>query len=129
MKSLLLLAACLLVSGAARAIPPEATYVGEKTCIKCHDIESGHFGHTQHAKAFRQNPRNELEGRVWHKTIETRDLDAMRRDHDVISTRLFGGRTIVHVLAPETPGAGFGPAPAVLEDVYFSTLSAVRRAA
>jgi len=71
----------------------------------------------------------ELEGRVWHKTIETRDLEAVRREHDVISSRLFGGRTIVHVLAPEAPGSGFGPAPAVLEDVYFSTLSAVRRAA
>jgi ABC-type multidrug transport system ATPase subunit len=71
----------------------------------------------------------ELEGRVWHKTIDTRDVEAVRKEHDVISTRLFGGRTIVHVLAPDTPGAGFGPAPAVLEDVYFSTLSAVRRAA
>jgi ABC-2 type transport system ATP-binding protein len=71
----------------------------------------------------------ELEGRMWHKTIETRDLEAVRREHDVISSRLFGGRTIVHVLAPQTPGDGFGPAPAVLEDVYFSTLSAVRRAA
>jgi ABC-type multidrug transport system ATPase subunit len=71
----------------------------------------------------------ELEGRVWHKTIDTRDVEVVRREHDVISTRLFGGRTIVHVLAPEMPGAGFGPAPAVLEDVYFSTLSAVRRAA
>jgi hypothetical protein len=72
---------------------------------------------------------HEFEGRVWRKTIDTRDLDAMRRDHDVITTRLFGGRTIVHVLAQETPGARFGPAPAVLEDVYFSTLPAVRRAA
>jgi ABC-type multidrug transport system ATPase subunit len=71
----------------------------------------------------------ELEGRVWHKTIDTRDVESIRREHDVISTRLFGGRTIVHVLANEPPGPGFGPAPAVLEDVYFSTLSAMRRAA
>jgi hypothetical protein len=57
--------ACVFaVVKSARAIPPEATYVGEKTCIKCHDVEAKHFGHTQHAKAFRQNPRNELEGRV-----------------------------------------------------------------
>jgi ABC-type multidrug transport system ATPase subunit len=71
----------------------------------------------------------ELEGRVWHKTIETRDLESLRREHDIISTRLFGGRTIVHVLAGDQPGPGFGPAPAVLEDVYFSTLSGIRRAA
>ena len=71
----------------------------------------------------------ELDGRVWHKTIDTRDLEAVREEHHVISTRLFGGRTIVHVLAREAPGAGFGPAPAALEDVYFSTLSEARRAA
>src|SRR5262245_22740325 len=71
----------------------------------------------------------ELEGRVWHKTIDTRDVESIRHEHDVISTRLFGGRTIIHVLANDSPGPGFGPAPAVLEDVYFSTLSAMRRAA
>ena len=71
----------------------------------------------------------ELAGRIWHKTIDTRDLESVRSQHDVISTRLFGGRTIVHVLAHEAPGNGFGLAPPVLEDVYFSTLSAVRRAA
>jgi DmsE family decaheme c-type cytochrome len=58
------LLACGLVAPRAHAIPPEAKYVGEKTCIKCHDVEARHFGHTVHAKAFRQNPRNDLEGRV-----------------------------------------------------------------
>ena len=96
MKSLLLsLAACLLVSGAAFAIPPEATYVGEKACIKCHDIESGHFGHTQHAKVFRQNPRNELEGRVCEACHGRGSLHAQRgneknRDYLVGFTRDWG---------------------------------------
>lgn len=52
------------VPSPARAIPPEATYVGEKACVKCHDVEANHFAHTQHAKAFRRNPRNALEARV-----------------------------------------------------------------
>lgn len=60
----LLAAACFMASGSALAISPQAEYVGEKTCIKCHDIEDRHFGDTLHAKAFRQNPRNALEGRV-----------------------------------------------------------------
>ena len=71
----------------------------------------------------------ELTGRVWRKTIDKRDLDAHRAEHDVISTRLFGGRTIIHVLADAPPGPGFESATGGLEDVYFSTLSAVRRAA
>jgi ABC-type multidrug transport system ATPase subunit len=70
-----------------------------------------------------------LAGRIWRKTIDKRDLEAHRAAHDVISTRLFGGRTIIHVLADAPPGSGFEPAAGGLEDVYFSTLSAVRRAA
>jgi ABC-type multidrug transport system ATPase subunit len=71
----------------------------------------------------------ELNGHIWRKTIDKRDLEAHRAAHDVISTRLFGGRTIIHVLAETSPGPGFEPAPGALEDVYFSTLSALRRAA
>jgi DmsE family decaheme c-type cytochrome len=38
--------------------------VGEKRCVECHDTENNHFGHTQHAKAFRENPQNEREKQV-----------------------------------------------------------------
>jgi len=71
----------------------------------------------------------ELASRVWRKTIEKRELEAHRAQHEVISTRLFGGRTVIHVIADNDPGAGFEPATGGLEDVYFSTLSALRRAA
>ena len=55
---------------------------------------------------------------------------ALRRAaHQVISTRLFAGRTVVHVLADSDPGEGFTPASGGLEDVYFSTLTAQRQAA
>ena len=52
----------------------------------------------------------------------------MRARHQVISTRLFAGRTVVHVLADAT-GRGLRPSTGGLEDVYFSTLAAARRAA
>ena len=42
----------------------DARYVGEKRCMECHDTERPIFGHTQHAKAFRENPRNEAEKSV-----------------------------------------------------------------
>jgi ABC-2 type transport system ATP-binding protein len=66
----------------------------------------------------------ELKGRVWTKTIDKSELEAMRAQHQVISTRLFGGRTVVHVLSEGSPGAGFTAVPGGLEDVYFSTLAA-----
>jgi ABC-type multidrug transport system ATPase subunit len=63
-----------------------------------------------------------LKGRIWTRTIDKAELDATRAAHNVISTRLFAGRTVVHVLADEKPGAGFSPVSGGLEDVYFSTL-------
>ena len=43
-------------------------------------------------------------------------------------SRLFAGNTIVHVQSDTQP-AGFEPVEGGLEDVYFSTLSTLRRAA
>lgn len=70
----------------------------------------------------------ELSGHVWMKTVDSADLPAIRAAHQVISTRLFAGRTIIHVLAEGDPGDGFSLAPGGLEDVYFSTLSALAAA-
>jgi len=68
-----------------------------------------------------------LDGRVWRRTIAKHELEQYRRDHQVIATRLFGGRTVIHVLADQRPGDGFEPVQGGLEDVYFSTLAVSRR--
>jgi len=70
-----------------------------------------------------------LAGRIWTKSIDRRDLEAVRATHKVISTRLLSGRTMIHVLADSDPGDGFSPMPGGLEDVYFSTLAQASRAA
>lgn len=70
-----------------------------------------------------------LNGRIWRKTIAKADLAAYSARHEVISTRLYAGRTVIHVLADSDPGDGFEPIAGGLEDLYFSTLSANRRAA
>jgi ABC-2 type transport system ATP-binding protein len=70
-----------------------------------------------------------MNGRVWRKSIGKSELEAHRRDYEVIATRLFAGRTVIHVLADTLPGAGFEPVPGGLEDLYFSTLAQTRRQA
>ena len=70
-----------------------------------------------------------LQGRVWRKVIGRDELETLRATHQVIATRLLAGRTVVHVLADTAPGDGFAAATAGLEDVYFATLAASRRAA
>ena len=67
-------------------------------------------------------------GRVWKKTIAHDEVESVRAEHEVISTRLFAGKTIVHILADTQP-AGTEPVSGGLEDVYFATLADTRRAA
>jgi DmsE family decaheme c-type cytochrome len=59
---------CLLPLRGALAADPDpmanARLVGEKRCADCHDTENSLFGHTQHAKIFRENPRNATEKAV-----------------------------------------------------------------
>jgi ABC-2 type transport system ATP-binding protein len=70
-----------------------------------------------------------LKGRVWKKAIPKSELDGYRKKYDVISTRLVGGQTVVHIVADADPGNGFALVEAGLEDVYFSTLIHSRQAA
>ncbi|WP_242136929.1 ABC transporter ATP-binding protein [Sphingomonas sp. TREG-RG-20F-R18-01] len=68
-------------------------------------------------------------GTVWAKTIARDDLARYASTMKVISTRLFAGRTIIHVLSDTDPGDGFALVQGGLEDVYFSTLSRSRHIA
>jgi ABC-2 type transport system ATP-binding protein len=70
-----------------------------------------------------------LRGAIWEKAIAKSELDACKREHQVISTRLFAGRTLIHVYSPVQPGDGFEPATADLEDVYFQAQAAGREPA
>ena len=69
-----------------------------------------------------------LQGRIWQASIDKHELDAAKMRHAVIATRLRGGRTVIRVLADASPGVGFSPVEAGLEDVYFATLHADRQA-
>lgn len=71
----------------------------------------------------------ELQGRLWRKTVPKQAVEGYRAAHDVIATRLFAGQTQIHVLANERPEAGFEPVAPDLEDVYFSVLHSQPRRA
>jgi ABC-2 type transport system ATP-binding protein len=63
-----------------------------------------------------------LEGRVWRKAIAHSDMEACKSRFVVLSTRLSGGKTIIHVLADALPEEGFTAVAPDLEDVYFGQL-------
>lgn len=68
---------------------------------------------------------NELRGSMWSKTVERQDVEAHSQRHNVISTTLNAGRSILHVLSETDPGDGFETHEPDLEDVYFATLQSV----
>jgi ABC-2 type transport system ATP-binding protein len=72
--------------------------------------------------------RQEIQGRVWRATIAREELEAVRQRYNVISERLVGGRTVIHVAADSQPSPDFAAVEGGLEDVYFSTLTASRAA-
>ena len=67
-----------------------------------------------------------LRGKTWKKVIDRDALEAHARDFQLISSRLYVGRTLIHVYADERPGADFDPVEPNLEDVYFTSLSRSR---
>jgi len=68
---------------------------------------------------------NDLRGCIWAKTVERQEVEAHKQRHKVVSTKLYAGRSILHVLSDSDPGEGFASHEPDLEDVYFSTLQSV----
>ena len=64
-----------------------------------------------------------LAGRIWKKTVDKHAVEEHRQEHDVISTRLYAGQTVLHIHDENDPGNGFELVEPSLEDVYFQTLS------
>jgi ABC-type multidrug transport system ATPase subunit len=69
-----------------------------------------------------QSALDEIRGRVWRTEIEKSELPEYERAHRVVSTRLRGGRTMLHVLADQSPGDSFAGTDPDLRDVYFIKL-------
>lgn len=70
----------------------------------------------------------ELQGQIWRKTVSQQEAAELETQLPVISKRLFAGKTVLNVFAISQP-FGFEPAPADLEDVYFSSLHQARQQA
>jgi ABC-type multidrug transport system ATPase subunit len=64
-----------------------------------------------------------VEGKIWARFVTKGDLADFQKRHTVISTRLLGGRPLVHVYAERYPGDDFEPVQPTLEDVYFATIA------
>ena len=68
-----------------------------------------------------------LQGRIWRRTVGKEALADFQGRFRVISSRLRGGQTVIHVLADQQPAEGFERVTGGVEDLYFATLADSRR--
>ncbi len=64
-----------------------------------------------------------VQGKIWTKAIDKKELDQYKSEMQVISTHLKAGKTIIHVLHEGQPDSSFASSPADLEDVYFAEIT------
>lgn len=64
-----------------------------------------------------------LKGKVWRKIIHKSELSRLEKEHLILSTKLSGGRTLIHVYNDGFPGNDFEQAAPDLEDVYFNAIA------
>ena len=64
-----------------------------------------------------------LKEKIWEKEITKVELPGYEDKYNVISTRLFSGKTIVRIHSKENPANGFSISQPTLEDGYFYHLS------
>ena len=70
-----------------------------------------------------------LKGKVWRKVVAKGEVAEWQTQTNVLSTRLFGGRILLHAASEVLPGEGFEPVEPDLEDVYFFHLKHAGQAA
>lgn len=63
-----------------------------------------------------------LEGKIWRKIINKKELENYKNQFEIISTRLHSGKTQIQVLAHSKPENGFESMTPDFESLYFSTL-------
>lgn len=65
---------------------------------------------------------NDIEGKIYQKTIHKNELKYYKESYQVVSDKLFIGKPVVTILSDTEPGNGFKRISASLEDVYFSQI-------
>jgi len=65
----------------------------------------------------------EIKGKVWEKKLNKIELEEHQKNHQIISSKLVGGKPLIHAFSKENPGNGFELAEENLEDVFFAKLN------
>ena len=64
-----------------------------------------------------------IQNKIWSKIISKKDVEAHKKEFQVISSKLVSGETQIRVVSDEQPEDGFNMVNAGLEDLYFTTIA------
>jgi ABC-type multidrug transport system ATPase subunit len=102
-----------------------STHIVQDVMELCTNMAIIHLGRVLYA-GQPENAVGDLSGRIWQRSISKAEMPEYERSHRVISSKLIGGRPLIHVYSPEAPGDGFEPVSADLEDVFFTKISGIQ---
>ena len=71
---------------------------------------------------------DDLNGRIWKKMIGKEELMEYQLQYNVISSRLFAGKTLIHIYSETRPDYTFEAVQPDLEDVYFTQITKAQAA-
>jgi ABC-2 type transport system ATP-binding protein len=69
-----------------------------------------------------QDATAQLNGRIWQISIAKTELASYEQRYQVVSSKLVGGRPLLHVYSPVPLSEGFVPSAPDLEDVFFTKI-------
>ncbi len=65
----------------------------------------------------------QIKGKVWERKVDKADLTKFQNEYKIISSKLVGGKPLIHAYSDADLGNGFTKAEENLEDVFFAKLN------
>lgn len=98
-----------------------STHIVQDVKELCTQMAIIHEGQVRFA-GMPTDAESELDGKVWQKSMTKEELEKVREEFDVLSTKLVAGRPLVHILTDRDPSNGFQQVSPDLEDVFFAKI-------
>jgi ABC-2 type transport system ATP-binding protein len=65
----------------------------------------------------------QIKGKVWERKVDKTELPQFQNEYKIISSKLVGGKPLIHAFSNENLGNGFVQTEENLEDVFFAKLN------
>lgn len=65
----------------------------------------------------------QIKGKVWERKVDKAELAQFQSDYSIISSKLVGGKPLIHAFSKTDLDNGFSRAEETLEDVFFANLN------